>query len=222
MKLYGSTRSPHVRKVLIAAHETGAIGRITLLPVVVSPAIVNPPMLTVNPLGQVPTLLPEDGSAPLYDSAVICRYLDLVLGDGRLHHPYDVRAELAMQQRYVLGDGLTALLMSLIGETARAQTGHSDKRIAVIREKLPRVFATLESEAPAMREARFDMGQIAIVAALAYLDFRLPAEGIWRNSHPALDGWFGDVSTRPSVVATAYFDDLATPRTSAPQPTGAA
>lgn len=222
MKLYGSTRSPHVRKVLIAAHETGTIGRITLLPVVVSPAIVNPPMLEVNPLGQVPTLLPDDGGAPLYDSAVICRYLDLVLGDGRLHHPDDMRAEVAMLQRYVLGDGLSALLMSLIGETARAQTGHSDKRIAVIREKLPRVFAMLESEAPAMRDARFDMGQIAIVAALAYLDFRLPAEGHWRDSYPELERWFSGVSMRPSVVATTYFDDLATPRTPALQPTGAA
>lgn len=209
MKLYGSSRSPYVRKVLIAAHETGTIGDIVLERVVVSALTTHQAMLDINPLGQIPTLLPDDG-APLYDSAVICRYLDLVLGDGRLH-PRDPAAEIAMMRRLALGDGLIAMLMALLSEQHRRQAEQSELRIAAIRQKLPRVFSVLDSDAPAMSRAPFDMAQISIVAGLCYLDFRHPAETAWRSRYPALAHWFEGVGKRPSVVATNYFDER-TPR----------
>jgi glutathione S-transferase len=125
-----------------------------------------------------------------------------------------------MMRRYALGDGLSGVLMSLIAERARRQPDHSDRRIAVIGHKLQRIFAVLEAEAPALAGGAFDMGQIAVVAALAYLDFRLPDEGVWRARHPALARWFETAGARPSVAATAYFDDLAASRSSPPQQQG--
>jgi glutathione S-transferase len=208
LKLYGSSRSPHVRKVLIAAYETNTIGSITLVPVVVSALTTNEAMLAVNPLGQIPTLVRDDGQPPLYDSAVICRYLDLVLGKGTLF-PRDIEAELAMLRRLALGDGLIAALMSLLSERNRQQPDHSDRRIAALERKLPHIFAALDAEAAAMAEAPFDMAQISVVAALAYLDFRLASEGGWRDRFTGLARWFETVSRRPSVVATAYFDEQA-------------
>lgn len=208
MKLYGSTRSPYVRKVLIAAHETGAIGDIVLEPMVVTALAANPTMLAVNPLGQIPTLVLDDGQA-LYDSAVICRYLDLVLGEGRLH-PREIAVEIAMMRRLVLGDGLIAVLMGLLSEKSRRQPEQSEQRLAALRQKPPLIFATLEAEAAAMMQAPFDMAQIAIVSALCYIDFRLPADVVWRETHPSLAKWFAAVGQRPSVVATTYFDEQAT------------
>jgi glutathione S-transferase len=198
-----------VRKVLIAAHETGAIGRIEFVRVVVSATTVNQTMLAITPLGQVPTLVLDDGRA-LYDSAVICRFLDRVLGNGALI-PTEPLAEIETMRRYALGDGLTVLLMNLIAERLRRQPGQSDRRIEVVEHKLSRVFAALEREAGAPASGSFDLGHIAVVAALSYLDFRLPQESGWRARHPALARWLEDVCTRPSVSATAYFDDLAVP-----------
>lgn len=207
MKLYGSSRSPYVRKVLIAAHETGAIRDIEVEPMVVTALAANPTMLSVNPLGQIPTLILDDGQA-LFDSDVICRYLDLVLGKGQLH-PRDVAAEIAMMRLVVIGDGLTAVLMNLLSEQSRRQPDHSERRLAASREKLPLIFATLEAEATRMMQAPFDMAQIAIVSALCYIDFRLSGDVVWRETHPSLANWFAAVGQRPSVVATSYFDELA-------------
>jgi glutathione S-transferase len=105
------------------------------------------------------------------------------------------------------------LLMNLIAERSRQQPGHSDRRIEVIEHKLSRVFATLEREVAAPANGSFDLGHIAVVAALSYLEFRLPQERGWRDRHPGLARWFADISDRPSVSATAYFDDLARPNT---------
>lgn len=213
LKLYGSTRSPYVRKVLIAAHETGAIGDIVMEQMVVTALAANPTMLSVNPLGQIPTLILDDGQA-LFDSNVICRYLDLVAGKGQLH-PREIAAEIAMMRLLALGDGLTAALMSLLSEKSRSQPEHSERRLAALREKLPLIFATLEAEAPRMMQAPFDMAQIAIVSALCYIDFRLSDDVVWRETHPSLANWFAAVGQRPSVVATAYFDELAAAAASA-------
>lgn len=207
MKLYGSSRSPYVRKALVAAHETGAIGDIVVEPMVVTALAANPTMLSVNPLGQIPTLVLDDGRA-LFDSDVICRYLDLVLGRGQLH-PRAVVAEIEMMRLVVIGDGLTAVLMNLLSEQSRRQPDISERRLAASREKLPPIFATLEAEAARMMQAPFDMAQIAIVSALCYIDFRLSAEVVWRDTYPSLANWFAAVSQRPSVVATTYFDELA-------------
>ncbi len=80
MKLYWSSRSPFVRKVMVAAHEVGVAGRIATERVVVSAAAPNAAVMAVNPLNKIPTLVLEDGTA-LFDSRVICEYLD-TLHDG--------------------------------------------------------------------------------------------------------------------------------------------
>jgi glutathione S-transferase len=57
MKLYGSSRSPFARKVMLAAHELGLAGRIQTVRSVV--AMVKPAreLLPENPLGKIPTLV---------------------------------------------------------------------------------------------------------------------------------------------------------------------
>ena len=75
MKLYWSSRSPYVRKVMVVAHEAGLAEQIELERVVVSAYLPNTELLTTNPLGKIPTLVLDDGTA-VYDSRVICEYLD--------------------------------------------------------------------------------------------------------------------------------------------------
>lgn len=217
MKLFWSSRSPYVRKVLIVAHETGAIDQIELERVFVTVTQLNQELVKLNPLGQVPTLVTDQGEV-LYDSAVICRYLDTVFGDGALH-PRGA-GELSVLRLQALADGLIWLLLSLLGERMRRQPQQSQQRITTIKQKLPGIFASLEAQTPAMGAARFDIGQVGVVAALAYLDFRHPEEGAWRDRYPALADWFATMSERPSVAATTYFDELAAARAQPKETTG--
>ena len=83
MKLYWSSRSPFVRKVMVCAHECGLAARIECVRTLVMMTRPNPDLLPVNPLGKIPTLVLDDGSA-LYDSTVICEYLDSLHGGSRL------------------------------------------------------------------------------------------------------------------------------------------
>ena len=70
MKLYYSATSPFVRKCLVAAHELGLRDRIELVPANAHPVTRDRALVALNPLGQVPTLVTDDG-AVLYDSRVI-------------------------------------------------------------------------------------------------------------------------------------------------------
>src|SRR5918911_4567025 len=84
LTLHWSPRSPFVRKVMVAAHELGLADRIERVRTVVRmTARPNPDLLPDNPLGKIPTLVLADGTA-LFDSVVICEYLDALAGGGIL------------------------------------------------------------------------------------------------------------------------------------------
>lgn len=210
MKLYWSPRSPFVRKVLVVAHETGAIRAIRRVPVVIISAQPNDELLEINSLAQIPTLVTDGGEA-IYDSATICYYLDVVRGNGAMH-PTEPAAHLAAQRRQALGDGLSTLLLGWLVERSRQQPDQSAMRIAAANKKLPHIFRTLEAEAAEMPALPFDVGQAAIVAALGYADFRFGQDWVWRDRYPKLAAWWAAMSERPSVKETVHYDELAAAR----------
>jgi Glutathione S-transferase, N-terminal domain len=57
MTLFASSRSPFVRKVLVAAYETGVAERLRLERVVVSANKPNAAVMAANPLNKIPTLV---------------------------------------------------------------------------------------------------------------------------------------------------------------------
>ena len=71
MKLAYSPASPYVRKVNACAIARGIDGQIERWKV----ATTDPALVAFNPLSKVPTLILDDGTM-LYDSPVICEYLD--------------------------------------------------------------------------------------------------------------------------------------------------
>src|SRR6185503_3941397 len=83
MKLYYSSASPFVRKVMVCAYERGLDGRITQVPTKVLPTEPNREYGKANPLMKVPALERDDGTT-LFDSMVICEYLDSLPGGPKL------------------------------------------------------------------------------------------------------------------------------------------
>lgn len=201
MPIYWSSRSPFVRKVMIAAHELGAAADLRPVPQVVTPTSKSAELRAANPLGQLPTLVLDDGSS-VFGSHNICEWLDQRYASGRLL-PLSPLDRIAVMQREAIADGMNEKALTWLDERFRPEAMRSADKIDAVRLEIGLVLDHLEGEAETWPRDRFDLGDIATVAALAYLDFRF-AEVAWREAQPALVRWFDAHAVRPSVSATAY------------------
>lgn len=202
MKLHWSPRSPQVRKVMIVAHELGLADRINCVRTVVDPARPHLALMEENPLSKIPTLVLDDGTV-LYDSPIICEYLDSLHESPNLI-PRDFKERLTTLRRQALGDGFIEFLLLLRNERARAHP--SDILLSAFATKGQAVLRALDKEADNLATSPFTIGHIAIGGALSYLDFRFAKED-WRTDHPRIARWHEEFRARPSVRTTELVDD---------------
>lgn len=191
---------------MIVLHEVGLTDRVKTIRAVASMAKVNPDILKHNPLGKIPILLTPDQGA-IYDSPVICEYLDGLHLGTRLF-PADPVDRILALRRQATGDGLLDLLLLLRNEVARPDGTPSPTYLAGFEQKVAAVLDALETEAPAFGQSAYGIGHIAIGCALGYLDFRF-SDRDWRGGHPALAGWQAKFEARPSSLATLPGDEAA-------------
>jgi glutathione S-transferase len=202
MKLHWSPRSPFVRKVMIVAHERGLADRLTCIRTVAAMTKPHAELMNDNPLSKIPTLVLDDGTA-LYDSPVICEYLDALDGKPQLF-PLERGARILALRRQALGDGFLDLLVLARNEKLRPQPDDAHLKSAAVRTST--VLDSLEREAAALAAGPLTIGHIAIGCALSYLDFRF-ADDNWREHHQRLADWHAGFAARPSVAATRPVDD---------------
>ena len=198
MKLHWSPRSPFVRKVAILLHETGLDAQVERVRSVAALATPNPAIMADNPLSQIPTLVLDDGQA-LYDSPVICEYLD-TLHDGARYFPAAGPARWTALQRQSLADGMLAILLIWRQERMKAPGQQLPDWLAAFATKIGASLARLEAGAEALRDGH-DIGHVTIGCMLSYLDYRF-ADLDWRAGHPALAAWHATFEQRPAVIAT--------------------
>ena len=197
MKLLYQTHSPYARQVLVLAHEAGLAGRLEVIHHETSPTRRNDAVFAVNPLGKVPVLVLDDGLA-LFDSAVICDYLDGLHGGPRLIPSSGPARWLALRLQ-ALAHGIADAGGAIRQETERRPAPY---RYPAMRdgqiEKLVAAYDFLERNAAL--DGPLDISQIALATALSWIEFRaLPG---FRGGHPRLEGWFDRFSRRPSMAAT--------------------
>ncbi len=199
MKLcYGRTSS-FSRKVRAAAIECGLADRIAL--VSVGTMEHDPALAALNPLVKVPALVTDDGEA-LYDSPVICEYLDTLHRGPRLIPPSGPERWRVLR-RQALGDGLMEALIFL-GVPVRRPDGAATATPVLEQQKskVDMGLDVLEKEAPAMEREGANVGTLAVACALGWLEYRFP-DWNWRNGRPALAAWYTVFSQRPSMTETA-------------------
>ena len=202
MKLHWSPRSPFVRKVMIVAHELGLVDRIACVRTVAATTKPHLGLMADNPLLKIPTLVLDDGTV-LYDSPVICEYLDS-LHSGRKLVPRDGKERMTALRRQALGDGFLDFLLLLRNERERQHP--SQVHLTAYTTKQQSVLKALEREAGELAATPFNIGHVAIGTALSYLDFRF-ADDDWRTPHPRIAEWHKRFCARPSVRATEPVDD---------------
>jgi glutathione S-transferase len=203
MKLHWSPRSPFVRKVMVVAHELGLTDRLQTVRTVVGGTTPHLELMRENPLGKIPTLVLEDGTT-IYDSPVVCEYLDTLHAGPRLFPDWPDR--LVAMRRLALGDGLLDIALAWLGERFRPPEKQSEPHMALWQAKIRSCVDALETEADALAASRFTIGHIAIGIALSYLDFRFQ-DLSWRDGHPRLAAWHATFDARPSVLANPPVDD---------------
>lgn len=198
MLLRHSHTSPFVRKVTVLLHETALLPLVTLETV---DGWSEPDHLTLdNPLSMVPTLVLDDGTA-LYDSPVICEYLDS-RHDGERLIPADGEARWRVLREQATADGvLDAAVLIFVELNKRPQELRWDWWLTLKQRAILRSLDQFEASAANLRN-RVDLGTITIAIALAYLDLR-QAVGDWRDGRPGLTDWFAEFVQRPSMQATA-------------------
>lgn len=194
MKLHWTPISPYARKVLIAAREHQLLERIEMIETKVSPP--NAQLMQHNPLNKVPTLVLDDGTA-LYDSVVICEYLDSI-GTGSKLFPTGAARWDALR-RHALGNGFADLLIAWRTEMTSPAEQQSKDRLDKYTFKTTRILEVLNADARASRST-FDIGDLAIGCALGYLHFRFPH--LAPSADAPLAHWYSTFDARPSAAAT--------------------
>ncbi|MDE2050334.1 MAG: glutathione S-transferase [Gammaproteobacteria bacterium] len=198
MKLYFNPASPYVRKVRVTAHELGLSDKIELISVSLTPVSPHEGVRSSNPVGKIPALITEEGTA-LYDSPVICEYLEALAGGNRIF-PAAGPARWTALRRQALADGIMdAAVLTRYEQAVRPKELRwqewADGQLLKIRTALD----ALERED---LQDVFDIGTISVACALGYLDLRFADEG-WRKSRPRLAAWAAAIGKRPSLAATA-------------------
>lgn len=197
MKLFFSTTSPYVRKCMATAHELGVADRIQLLPANAHPVNRDANLIGHNPLGKVPSFVTDDGM-DLYDSRVICEYLDSSFGPKLFPREGPARWQALVLQS--LADGiLDAALLARYEEAVRPEPLRwADWQAGQI-DKIRTSLLSLE-QAPQQLQGRVDIGTVALASALMYLDLRFDAWG-WRARFPQVAEWAAGFLQRPSMQA---------------------
>jgi glutathione S-transferase len=203
MRLFWSSRSPFVRKVMVVAHETGFAGRLELERVAVGAAILSDALMAHNPLNKIPALVLEDGTT-LFDSRVIAEFMD---GFNRqpVLFPQPIGERVAALRWQALGDGIMENSTLTLGERKREGPAHSARHVDCYRLKTKLALDLLETEADRLAGSGWHIGAIAIAVALSHLDFRFDKEH-WRNERPMLTRWYADIARRESMIATVFED----------------
>jgi glutathione S-transferase len=199
MKLYFSPPSPYARKVRVAVLELGLTDRVQEVETLVAPHKPNEAFGLKNPLMKVPALDTDEGLV-LFNSPVICEYLDVKAGGNRLI-PVHGEKRWKTLRRQALGDGiLDAGILRRYELTARPENLRWPEWLKGQQLKIDFALDVAEREAGTWGKS-FDIGDVAIACALEWLDFRFGYDD-WRTRRPKLSAWLDQIAVRPSMLKT--------------------
>jgi glutathione S-transferase len=197
VKLIGSNTSPYVRKARLVLLEKN----------IAHDYLVDPPsdpkseVYRVNPLGRVPALILDDDEC-VFDSVVICEYADTLNDTPILIPRHDALARMRVKRWEALADGIMDSAIVVRNEVLRPKETQLAATLNLHNKAITRTLAHV-AERFGQREwcegNSLSLGDLALTAALAYLDLRQP-ERDWRAAHPDLSAFFARMSARPAVA----------------------
>jgi glutathione S-transferase len=198
VRLCFSPTSPYVRKVRACAITRGIDHLIELVPTDANASL--PMFVAINPLSKVPALVTDDGIA-LFDSPVICEYLDSI-GDAPPMFPSPGVPRWRALKFQAMGDGILDASVPRRGEMMKPQDEGRAAWVARQRAAVDRTLDALEADPP---HRAIDIGSVTVACALGYLDFRFAAQP-WRETHPKLAAWYETFAQNRGIADTVPKD----------------
>jgi glutathione S-transferase len=203
MVLHGGPISPFVRKVGICIIEKGLEAQVRCKRAPTAMVKANLELLRYNPLSKIPTLVTTDGRA-LFDSDVICEYLDTTFPPGWLW-PAAKGEHWSALRWNALGTGALDALVLWRFERNRPPPQQMAEVLRAFETKVQAALDLIETEISALAASPFGIGHIPIGCLFGYLDFRFP-DLDWRNARPRSADWFADLMQRPAFLRTIPYD----------------
>ena len=199
MKLFHVGSSPFVRKVMVVAHEVGLVDKLELLDGGTTPIEANPILAKANPVGKIPALILDDGTA-LANSAVICEYLDSQHSGVKMFPAVGAARWEALHLQAICDGLMDAAVNNRYEIMVRPEGLRWADWSAGQLTKVDRVVNALEAAAHGLGD-KVDIGTISVGCTCGYLDYRYDDRN-WRGSHPKLAAWFAKFGQRTSMQAT--------------------
>lgn len=197
MQLFFSPASPFVRKVCVTLHETGQAQDVEQVNVQTTPLATDAALIAANPVGKIPALIRPDGPA-IYDSRVICRFLDARAKAG-LYPDARIWETLTLE---ATADGITDAAVAMVYEhRLRPAEKVSEEWVESQWAKVERGLDALNTRWMSHLYGPMDMGHIAVACALGYIEFRHGTRN-WRTGRDGLAAWEKTFAQRPSMIAT--------------------
>lgn len=197
MQLIMSPASPYVRKVRVTVREAGLDHHVEEVPVTTTPMSPAAQALSANPTGKIPALLRSDGPA-IYDSRIICRFLDARAGAG-LYPESRLWEVLTLE---ATADAMIDAAVAMVYQARFVGTdGANGDWIDAQWAKVTGAVTAIEDRWMSHLSGPLDAAQIAVACGLGYLDFR-HEDRDWRGAAPSLADWYGTFAERPSMQAT--------------------
>ena len=197
MRLYHSPTTPFGRKVMVLILELGLQDRIEIVDVMGTPLVPGTLPVAQNPLGKIPALQTDHGV--IYDSRVICRYLNDLAGGAMYPTGAGLWKTLTLEATV---DGILEAALAMVYEV---RLRPADKQfpdwIEAQWAKAARALDVIEADWMDHLSGPLTMPQIALGCALDYLDFRLDARAR-RQGRPKLAAWEAEFAKRPAMLAT--------------------
>jgi len=197
MKLLSAPASPYSRKVRIVLAEKRIecdVERVDVQPQ-------DNPVNAHNPLGKIPTLLLDDGTA-LFDSRVIVEFLDNLAANSRLI-PQDNRERIAVRRWEALADGVLDAGLLIRYESLRPESERSAAWAGKQAARMRRGLALMESELGSRawcQVERYTLADVAMGCCVGWIGFRKPAGIDWRSDYPGLAKHYDKLMERPAFA----------------------
>lgn len=195
LRLVSHPLCPYVQRAVIALEEKGAMYERIDIDLAAKPAW----FLAISPLGKTPVLV-ADGQ-PVFESAVICEYLDDTL-PPRLH-PLDPLARARHRGWIEYASSVLNTIGSLYGAQDEAAF---DAALGLLRQRFAHLETVLE-EGPYFGGARFSLVDAAFGPVFRYLDL-FDAHGVHAAAQELhkVKAWRAALAARPSVKSAVASD----------------
>ena len=195
MILRSSPSSPFARKARIGASVLGLASKIDVREVDLNDPADS--LRAQNPLGKIPALIMEDGTA-WYDSRVILEVLDHLAGGGRIVPREPMARFEALRLQALCDGGLDAGVLIVYESRYRPPEMRVDAWVERQADKIARALKALEAAPPKLTDPP-DVGQIALACLLGYQRSALRRHVA--QGHPKLVAWLDKFAAQVPAFA---------------------